>query len=160
MRWVVVAGNAVLALIHHPDQLHLLREQPELGAGAAHELLRYDSSVQFTSRVALQDIAVGGHHIAAGQSLALVLGSGNRDPRHYPDPDRLDLRRRAGDHLSFGHGIHYCLGAALAVTEIEIALTTLLRRTRDLRLAETRQDWLDSVNFRFLKRLPVEFTTA
>jgi cytochrome P450 len=153
-------GNAVLALIDHPDQLQLLREHPELGAGAAHELLRYDTSVQFTSRVALEDIEIGGQHIAAGQSVALVLGSGTRDPRHYPDPDRLDLRRRAADHLSFGHGIHYCLGAALALAEIEIAITTLLRRTRDLRPAETGRDWLESVNFRFLQRLPVRFTAV
>lgn len=153
-------GNAVLALIDHPDQLHLLRDDPDVGAGAAHELLRYDSSVQFTSRVALQDLEIGGRHIAEGESVALVLGSGNRDPLHYPDPDNLDLRRRAADHLSFGHGIHYCLGGALALTEIEIALTTLLRRTRDLRLTETKQDWLESVNFRFLKRLPVTFIAA
>lgn len=151
-------GNAVLALIGHPDQLRLLRESPDLTAGAVHELMRFDSSVQYTSRVALADIAIGGQLIERGQSVALVLGAGNRDPRHYPDPDRLDVRRKAHDHLSFGHGLHFCLGATLAVTEIEIALAALLRRTTDLRLSETTQTWLDSVNFRFLRRLPIEFT--
>ncbi|WP_436961373.1 cytochrome P450 [Streptomyces sp. SudanB182_2057] len=151
-------GNAVLALTAFPDQMRLLRESPELAANAAHEFLRFDSPVQFTSRVALADLEAGGRQIRAGDSVALVLGAGNRDPRHYPDPDRLDVRRKAHDHLSFGHGIHYCLGAALAVAETEIAIATLLRRTDDLRLAETEQAWLESANFRFLRRLPIQFT--
>jgi cytochrome P450 len=150
-------GNAVLALLKHPDQLQMLREHPELAAGAAHELMRFDTPVQFTTRVALADIAVGGQIIERGQSVALVLGAGNRDQHRYPDPDRLDLRRVAHDHLSFGYGIHFCLGAALAVTEVEIAISTLLRRAADLRLAETEESWLESVNFRFLQQLPVEF---
>lgn len=150
-------ANAVLALTAFPDQLRILRENPELCAGAAHEFLRFDSPVQFTSRVALADIEIAGQHIKAGEPVALVLGAGNRDPGRYPDPDRLDVRRRAHDHLSFGHGIHYCLGAALAVAETEIAIATLLRRVDDLRLAETEQDWLESANFRFLRRLPIRF---
>lgn len=153
-------GNAVLALINSPDQLRILREDPALGVGAAHEFLRFDSPVQFTSRVALADIEVGGQRIKAGESVALVLGAGNRDPLHYPDPDRLDVRRRAHDHLSFGYGIHYCLGAALAVMETEIAIATLLRRTDDLQVATPEQDWLDSANFRFLRSLPIRFTPA
>ncbi|MCK9922446.1 cytochrome P450 [Frankia sp. AgPm24] len=153
-----LVGNAVLALCRHPEQMAMLRDDPDLAAGAAHEFMRFDSSVQFTSRVALDDIEIGGQLIERGESVALVLGAGNRDPRRYPDPDRLDIRRNAQDHLSFGHGIHYCLGAALAVAEIEIAITTLLRRTVDLRLAEAGQSWLESVNFRFLQRLPVVVT--
>ncbi|MEV4437325.1 cytochrome P450 [Streptomyces sp. NPDC049585] len=147
-------GNAVLALLRHPDQLHLLRDKPELAANAAHEFLRYDSSVQFTSRVALADIELAGHRIAAGDSVALVLGAGNRDPRRYTDPERLDVTRRASDHLSFGHGIHYCLGAALALAETEIAVARLLARTADLCLTE-EPVWIENVNFRFLSRLPV-----
>jgi cytochrome P450 len=155
-------GNAVLALIEHPEQARLLTRRPELAAGAAHEFMRYDSSVQFTTRVALADIDVAGTRITAGQSVSLVIGSGNRDPGHYEHPDRLDITRRAHDHLSFGSGIHYCLGAALALAEIEIAVVELLRRVTDLRLVEPRPDWLESVNFRFLKALPVRFapTTA
>jgi pimeloyl-[acyl-carrier protein] synthase len=153
-------GNAVLALIQQPDQLQLLRERPELATGAAQELMRFDSSVQFTTREATTDIEVGGQRIRAGQSVTLVLGSGNRDPRHYPDPDRIDITRKASDHLSLGHGIHYCLGASLALAEIEIALVKLLSRTAELRLAAPRQDWLESINFRFLKRLPVRFEPA
>nr|QEO74408.1 cytochrome P450 [uncultured bacterium] len=153
-------GNAVLALVEHPEQARLLRDEPELAANAAHEFMRYDSSVQFTTRVALADIDIAGTRIAAGQSVALVIGSGNRDPRHYEHPDRLDVTRRAHDHLSFGSGIHFCLGAALALAEIELAIAELLRRVDDLRLVHPEPRWLESVNFRFLKALPVRFRAA
>jgi cytochrome P450 len=150
-------GNAVLALIRNPDQLRLLRDRPDLAANAAQELTRYDSSVQFTARVAITDIEVGDHRIQRDQAVTLVLGSGNRDPQRYADPDRLDLTRKASDHLSLGQGIHYCLGASLAMAETEIALNKLLSRTRDLRLVNSEPAWLESINFRFLKRLPVRF---
>lgn len=153
-------GNAVLALIEHPDQARLLRAEPELAANAAHEFMRYDSSVQFTTRVALTDLDVAGTRIEAGQSVALVIGAGNRDPRHYEHPDRLDITRRAHDHLSFGSGIHFCLGAALALAEIELAIAELLRRVDDLRLVHPEPEWLESVNFRFLKALPVRCRAA
>ncbi|WP_067176351.1 cytochrome P450 [Microtetraspora niveoalba] len=151
-------ANAVLALIRHPDQIELLRRDPALAANAAHELMRYDSAVQFTTRIAEEDIDVPGHAIKRGQSVTLVLGSGNRDPLCYQDPDRLDVTRKATDHLSFGHGIHYCLGASLALAEIEIAIATLLRRCDDLRLGHQTPEWLESINFRFLKSLPITFT--
>ncbi|MEU7572072.1 cytochrome P450 [Micromonospora sp. NPDC049240] len=153
-----VIGNAVLALIQQPDQQSLLRERPELANGAAYEFLRYDGSVQFTSRVALDDLEIGGRHIKRGDTVTLVLGAGNRDPERYPDPDRLDVARHATDQLSFGYGIHYCLGAALAVTEIEIGIAALLRRAGDLHTVDVEPDWLESVNFRFLQRLPITFT--
>lgn len=153
-------GNAVLALIANDDEMDKLRRNPDLALNAAHELLRYDSSVQFTTRVALTDIEIASHRIAHGQSVTLVLGAGNRDPRRYENPERLDITRRAADHLSFGHGIHYCLGASLAIAEIEIALTTLLRRIQDLRLVESEPTWLESINFRFLKKLPIRFRPA
>ncbi|MEU0389891.1 cytochrome P450 [Streptomyces chartreusis] len=150
-------GNAVLALIRNPDQLELLRDRPDHGLKAAHELLRYDSSVQFTTRVAQTDIDVLGKRIPQDESVTLVLGSGNRDPRKYKDPDRLDITRGAADHLSFGHGIHYCLGAALAVAEVEIALRALLQRTKELQLLVEQPKWQDNINFRFLTSLPVGF---
>ncbi|MER7757848.1 cytochrome P450 [Kitasatospora sp. NPDC097643] len=153
-------ANAVLALIRHPDQAKRLREDPELSANAAHEFMRYDSSVQFTTRIATEPIEVEGTLIGANQPVILVLGAGNRDPLRYADPDTLDVGRRANDHLSFGHGIHYCLGAALSLAEIDIAVSTLLRRTAELRLVNSEVEWLDSINFRFLKSLPVEFRPA
>ncbi|SDH33492.1 hypothetical protein SAMN05216553_119104 [Lentzea fradiae] len=148
-------GNAVLALAEHPDQQTLLREQPSLAANAAHEFMRYDSSVQFTSRVALEEIEIAGHRIERDQSVALVLGAGNRDPLRYESPDRLDVTRKAHDHLSFGHGIHYCLGASLALAEIEIAVSRFLDRFSSFTLLDPAPVWLESINFRFLKRLPV-----
>ncbi|WP_405776080.1 cytochrome P450 [Streptomyces sp. NBC_00859] len=149
-------ANAVLALIEHPGQAERLREEPALSANGAHEFLRYDSSVQFTTRIALEDIETDGHRIDRGQSVTLVLGAGNRDPLRYTDPDTLDVTRKANDHLSFGHGIHYCLGAALSLAEVDIAVSTLLRRTAELRLTAPRLQRLDSINFRFLKSLPIE----
>lgn len=154
--------NALRALLAHPDQMELLRERPELVAAAVHELMRYDGPVQFTSRIALDDLEVGGCHIARGQSVMLVLGSGNRDPERFSDPDRLDVTRTANDQLSFGHGIHYCLGAPLALRENEVVLATLLQRTRNLRLGVADADvaWHDTINFRFLRSLPVAFTAS
>ena len=151
-------ANAIVALIEHEDQQHLLRDHPELAANAAYEFMRFDSSVQFTSRVALEDIEIAGQQIKRGQSVALVLGAGNRDPRRYKDPDRLDVTRTAHDHLSFGHGIHYCLGGTLALAETEIAVSRLLSRAGDLRLQESELVWVDSNNFRFLRSLPITFT--
>jgi cytochrome P450 len=90
--------------------------------------------------------------------VTLVLGAGNRDPLRYSDPDRLDVTRNAFDHLSFGHGIHYCLGASLALAETQIAISRLLSRAADLRLTQSDLVWVDSLNFRFLRRLPVCFT--
>jgi pimeloyl-[acyl-carrier protein] synthase len=145
-------GNAVLALLRNPDQLELLRQNPDLLPNAAHELMRYDTSVQFTARTALADI---GDTIKAGDSVTLVLGSGNHDPAHYTHPDELDVTRRANDHLSFGHGIHYCLGAALSLAEIEIAIGKLLDRSETIELLVDEPEWLDSINFRFMKSLPI-----
>ncbi|MGC4903854.1 cytochrome P450 [Micromonospora echinospora] len=150
-------GNAALALLHHREQADLLRQRPEVAANAAHEFMRYDSSVQFTTRVALADIELDDVRIRQGDTVTLLLGAGNRDPRRYADPGRLDLTRKASDHLSFGHGIHYCLGASLALAEIEIAMQRLVRRTWNWRLAQSEINWLDSINFRFLTGLRIRF---
>jgi pimeloyl-[acyl-carrier protein] synthase len=149
--------NAVRALLQFPDQLRLLAQRPELLPGAAHELMRYDSSVQFTSRIAVADLDVGGHLVRAGQPVTLVLGSGNRDPERFAEPDRLDVTRDAHAQLSFGHGRHYCLGAPLGLAEIEIVIGAMLGRLPDLRLGAAPLRWHESINFRFLQALPVSF---
>ncbi|MEV5716982.1 cytochrome P450 [Amycolatopsis mediterranei] len=148
-------ANAVQALLRHPDQLAELLDDPALMPGAVHELMRYDSSVLYTTRVARSDLAVRDRRIAAGESVTLVLAAGNRDPERYPEPDRLDLRRKANDNLSLGHGVHYCLGSAFALAEIEIGLAKLLEGVPGLRAVPHRPRWLQSINFRFLQRLPV-----
>jgi pimeloyl-[acyl-carrier protein] synthase len=149
--------NAVRALLCHPDQLDLLRRRPDLVGPAAEELLRFDSAVQFTARTASTDIDLDGHLVRAGEQVTLLLGSGNRDERTFAEPDRLDVTRDARAQLSFGHGRHYCLGAALALAETELVLEALLSRTRDLRVTVAEPAWHETINFRFLKELPVAF---
>src|SRR6185312_4248684 len=126
---VNLIGNGVLALHRNPDQLALLKANPSLMPNAIEEFLRYDSSVQLTGRVALCDIDdLGGKTIPKGESVLCLLGSANRDPAVYPDrPDRLDITRPKIRPLSFGGGIHLCLGAQLARIEAEVAIATLLR---------------------------------
>ncbi|MEU7768352.1 cytochrome P450 [Nocardia sp. NPDC049190] len=149
------AANAVRALMLHREQWELLRARPELVPGAVLELLRWDSSIQFTNRVATIDLEVGGRTIPAGSSVTLVLGSGNRDPEVFADPDTLDVTRDAREQLSLGHGAHYCLGGGLARREIEILLLGLLTRFPESTLVDTNFTWEDSINFRFLTGLPV-----
>jgi len=157
---VNLIGNGLLALHRNPDQLALLKANPALITNAIEEFLRYDSSVQLTGRVALEDIDdLGGKKIPKGESVLCLLGSANRDPAVYPDrPDRLDIVRPNVRPLSFGGGIHFCLGAQLARIEAEVAIATLLRRLPELRLddAQTPQ-WRPTFVLRGLKSLPASW---
>jgi cytochrome P450 len=158
---VNLIGNGTLALLRNPDQLAQLRAEPALIGTAVEELLRFDSPVQRTFRVAEQEVELGGARIARGERVMALLGAANRDPRRFVDPDRLDLRRRdASQHLSFGGGIHYCVGAPLARLEAQLALGTLLRRLPDLRLLEETPAWRPALVFRGLRRLELGFTAA
>ncbi|HYU14595.1 MAG TPA: cytochrome P450 [Candidatus Acidoferrum sp.] len=125
---VNLIGNGALALLRHPDQLAWFRAHPEAVAGAVEELLRYDPPVQLTARSALEDLELNGHRMRRGQVILMLIGAANRDPAVFPDPDRLDLTRVPERHLSFGLGIHYCLGAPLARLEGQIALSKLFQR--------------------------------
>jgi cytochrome P450 len=157
---VNLIGNGILALHRNPDQLALLKARPELITGAIEEFLRYDSSVQMTGRVTLEDIDdLGTKKIPKGESVLCLLGSANRDPAVYPDrPDRLDIARPNVRPLSFGGGIHFCLGAQLARIEAEIAISTLLRRLPDLRLDDAENpEWRTTFVLRGLKRLPASW---
>ncbi|KYK47572.1 cytochrome [Bradyrhizobium liaoningense] len=156
---VNLIGNGLLALHRNPDQLALLKARPELMEGAIEEFLRYDSSVQMTGRVALEDVDLGGAKIPKGESVLCLLGSANRDPAVYPDrPDRLDVTRPNVKPLSFGGGIHFCLGAQLARIEAEIAIATLLRRLPDLRIDDVENpEWRPTFVLRGLKRLPASW---
>jgi hypothetical protein len=148
-------GNGMYALLRHPDQLELLRREPGLTGSAVAELLRYDSPVQWTGRVALEELEIGGVCVPAGQAIAIGLGAANRDPAQFPDPDRLDLRRPDNSHLAFSHGIHYCLGAALARLEGEIAIGCLLARCPELRLVDEMHQWQENFTLRGMKSLRV-----
>jgi cytochrome P450 len=154
---VNLIGNGLLALHRNPDQLALLKANPSLISNAIEEFLRYDSSVQMTGRVALEEIEdLGGKRIPKGESVLCLLGSANRDPAVYSDrPDRLDITRPNVKPLSFGGGIHFCLGAQLARIEAEIAISTLLRRIPDLRLDDAENpQWRPTFVLRGLKQLP------
>lgn len=135
-----LVGNSILALLTHPGQLALVRSRPELLPGAVQELLRWGSPVIFAKqRYATADVEVAGTLIRQGDVVLPVLGAANRDPRRFPDPDRLDITRDPGTrgvpHLAYSHGPHYCLGATLANQETELALGALLRRYPGLALA-------------------------
>jgi cytochrome P450 len=120
-------GNGTLALFEHPEQLDWLAEHPDLCARAVEELLRYDSPAQVASRVARNDLVLGGVKVRAGQQALVVLGAANRDPQRYPDPDQLDLTRPPGPHLAFGNGPHFCVGAGLARLEAQETFMHLAR---------------------------------
>jgi len=157
---VNLIGNGLLALHRNPDQLALLKANPSLITNAIEEFLRYDSSVQLTGRVALEDIDdLGGKKIPKGESVLCLLGSANHDPAVYPDrPEQLDITRPNVKPLSFGGGIHFCLGAQLARIEAEIAISTLLRRLPDLRLDDAENpEWRPTFVLRGLKRLPASW---
>lgn len=135
---VNLIGNGTMALIQHPDQLALLRDDPGLIPAAVDELLRYDAPIQMVARVAAEEIEVAGAQIPAGVIVSVMLGGANRDPEVFDDPERLDVTRpNARKQLSFAAGPHHCLGAPLARLEAEIAFTTLLTQLPTLRLAGT-----------------------
>lgn len=156
---VNLIGNGTLALLRHPDQLGRLRDDPDLIEPAVEELLRFDPPVQLTGRAALEDVEVAGERIPAGQHVVCLLAAANRDPGVFDEPDRLDLGRDPNPHLSFSAGIHFCLGAALARIEGQIALGTLVRRFPELTLAdEDALEWRTTITLRGLRSLPVELT--
>jgi cytochrome P450 len=129
-------GNGMLALGRNPDQLDLLRADPSLMPHAVEEMLRYDGPVQATVRHNHEPVEVGGALIAPETMVFVILAGANRDPGHFSRPDEFDITREPNDHLAFGDGIHYCLGAALARLEGAIAFGAALERFPRLRLME------------------------
>ncbi|MEV1174398.1 cytochrome P450 [Nonomuraea sp. NPDC049784] len=123
------------ALLRHPDQLAVLRDEPERAEQVVEELLRYLSIIPFLVRTALEDVELGGELVRKGETVTVSIPSANRDPRRFPDPDALDLRRDTGGHVGFGHGVHQCLGQQLARVEMQAGYPALFRRFPSLRLA-------------------------
>jgi cytochrome P450 len=151
---VNVTGNGWWTLFRNPAQLAALRAEPGLLPTAVEELLRYDTPLQMFERWVLEDFEWGGQRFAKGDELALLFGSANRDPEVFVDPDRLDLSRPENPHISFGAGIHFCLGAPLARLELETSFGTLLRRVPNLAL-EREPEWQAGYIIRGLKELLV-----
>lgn len=151
---VNLIGNGTLALLRHPDQHARLREDPTLLGSAIEELLRFDSPVQMTARIATEPIEIDGNAIAAGDWVLPLIGAANHDPAQFADPERLDIARNPNPHVAFGRGIHFCLGAPLARLEGQLAIGGLVRRFARLALAgePVRRD---QITLRGLKSLPV-----
>jgi cytochrome P450 len=149
-------GTALLALFDHPGQLRLLRENPALLPNAVEELIRYDGPVHMgTFRYTTEAVEFGDTTVPAGEVVMLSLLSANRDEAQFADADRLDLTRSVGSHVGFGHGAHYCLGAALARVECEELLGALLARFPDIRPADDEIPWQFTLLTRGVERLPV-----
>ncbi len=154
---VNLIGNGTLALLRHPDQLRLLRENPGLIGSAVEELLRFDGPVQRTARIPSEDVTIRGCTIAKGEMVMPFIGAADRDPAQFPDPDRLDIARGDNRHIAFGWGIHFCLGAPLARVEGQIAINTLVQRLPKLSLATDKPEFRQSLTLRGLSALPVSF---
>ena len=148
-------GNGMLALLRHPDQLSVLRDDPSLMPAAVNELLRFDSPVQSDFRAAVEDCEVDGVPIRGGESIILLLGAANHDPAVFDRPERLDVRRREGNHIALGRGIHHCLGAFLARLEGRIAFEMLLERFPTIRLLTDRPAFRSGIVLRGLESLPL-----
>ncbi|MFF1356711.1 cytochrome P450 [Streptomyces sp. NPDC058297] len=155
---VNLISGTLHALLSHPDQLELLRAEPELTGAAIEESLRYNSPVHASAfRFAAEPLDIAGTRIPAGDAVLVSLAAASRDPLHFPDPDRFDLRRAPNSHLGFGHGLHHCLGAPLARAEATIALRLLLRDRPTLAFATdpATLTWRTSTLLRGLTELPL-----
>jgi cytochrome P450 len=153
-------ANGMLALMRFPGEMARLRADPSLAPRAVEELLRYDGPSGAQVRIVVEPHAMHGRTLEPGQRVFLMLNSANRDPRAYPDPDRVDLTREGPPHLAFGFGMHICLGFPLARTEGEVALPALLARYRSIEPATAEHEWLDSLVFRGVTALPVRVARA
>lgn len=140
-------GNALVALGRNPEQRDLLRRQPELWSNAVEELLRYDTVLQTDPRQAFEVVTIAGRTIKAGQNITVMLGAANRDPARFTDPDRLRVDRDDPAPISFGHGIHYCIGAALARLELTVALPAIVDALGSYVVDETHLEWKTSLAF-------------
>jgi cytochrome P450 len=151
-------ASGFLTLLRNPEAFEKLRSNPEIAASAVEELLRYESPVQHTARIAPAEVELGGKTIRKGSRVVAVLAAANRDPNRFPDPDRLDLLRQDNRHVAFGWGAHFCFGAPLARMEGQIAFNTLMRRLARPELREESLEWRDNAGLRGLTRLRIGFS--
>src|SRR5207245_6857 len=144
----------------HPEEFARLRDEPSLIKSTVEEVLRFDPPVQGDSRLALEDIEVSTGKVPQFEQPVLLLPAANRDPTHFADPDRFDIARTDNRHLSFGFGIHHCLGAPLARTEGQVALGTMARRFREIGLKEDPPPYKENIVLRGVAALAVELESA
>lgn len=157
---VNLIGNGMLALLQNPDQKQMLQNDPELIKPAIEEMLRYNGPAEVSNiRWATEDVEYGGKQIRQGDMLFIAFSSANRDPEQFPDPDTFDITRKVNNHIAFGKGVHYCLGAPLARLEGEIAISALLRRMPGIQLKRTEEsmEWRPGMIIRGLKEFPVVY---
>jgi cytochrome P450 len=151
-------GNGILSLLRYPAELHALCADPSLIVPAVEELLRYEGPTAAMVRIALEDVPLpSGGTIGRGDRVFLMINAANRDPRHFDDPERVNIRRDPNRHIAFGYGLHFCIGAPLARLEAQIAIPALLRRLPDLALTTDELPWLDSLVFRGVRSLALTF---
>ncbi len=151
-------ASGFLTLLKNPESLEQFRSRPEIAGSAVEELLRFESPVQHTARIAPADMQLGGKTIKKGSRVVAVLAAANRDPNRFPDPDRLDLLRTDNRHVAFGWAAHFCFGAPLARLEGQIAFRTLLRRLVEPGLLEDTLHWRSNAGLRGLTSLNISFT--
>jgi cytochrome P450 len=154
---VNLIGNGMASLLRNRDQLDRLQSDPRLMRTAVEECLRFESPQQIVFRHAFDDVEIGGRRIRKGQLVACGLGSANRDPRQFPNADRFDVGRVENRHLAFGFGIHFCVGAALARSEGQVALETLLAHRGGVESDAPDLDWNDTIMLRGLRSLPLRW---
>lgn len=157
---VNLIGNGMLALLEHPQQKERLIKKPELIHGAIEEILRYNGPAEVSNiRFATEDIEVGGKQIKQGEMVFIALSSANRDPQQFIEPDSFDITRAANNHIAFGKGVHFCLGAPLARLEGEVAINILLHRMPEIQLSTDFDllEWRAGIIIRGLKEIPVKF---
>jgi cytochrome P450 len=154
---VNTAGNGMLALLRHPEQLAQLKANPALAGSAVEEILRYDPPLQYFHRYVLEDTEFKGHAFKQGDTIGLLYGAANRDPAAFENPDNFDIKRTPNKHLAFGKGRHFCLGAPLARLELEIIFNTLLARFPNIHLAAEQPEYHTGLVFRGLKSLKLRW---
>ena len=154
---VNVIGNGMLALLHHPAQWQMLRDNPALVPQAVEEMMRYDTPLQLFRRWVLEDLTYQGIELKQGTEVALMFGSANRDPAVFANPATFDITRQENPHISFGGGVHYCLGAPLARLELQIAIHTLITRFPRLCIDGPDPEYRPAYVIRGLKSFPVTF---
>ena len=157
---VNLIGNGIWSLLGNPSQWEAIRDNPALIPNAIEEILRYECPVQAVARTVAEPIEFGGIEFAKGDLIVALIGAANRDPEIFPDPDRMDVTRERLRPLSFGGGIHFCIGAQLARMEAEVVFSTLLQRMPDLRLVDSAPQWRESFTLRGLTTLPVTWTST